>query len=114
MNARLHRSSSGISLIEVLIVIAIIGLLISLAMPAIQAAREASRRAQCQNNQRQLGVAFLSFESQNQAFPSGYTLKLTGPLTVDPKSAYYNYMVDLLPFLEETSVAAQFNRDYIF
>lgn len=95
------QGSRGITLVEVLLVIAIVGLLVSLAVPAVQASREAARRAQCTHNQRQYGIAFASLETQQKSFPSLFTLRLIGPLSTDADLEMYNYMVDLLPYLEE-------------
>jgi prepilin-type N-terminal cleavage/methylation domain-containing protein/prepilin-type processing-associated H-X9-DG protein len=64
--------SSGFTLIELLVVIAIIAVLIGLLLPAVQAAREAARRAQCTNNLRQLGLALQNYESSNLTFPWGH------------------------------------------
>ena len=102
------------TLVELLLVIAIVGLLISLLIPAIQASREAARRTQCSNNQRQFGIAFTNFEGSNKAFPSCFTLRLKGPLASNPDLEMYNFMVDLLPFLEETSVNESYHRDRIY
>jgi prepilin-type N-terminal cleavage/methylation domain-containing protein/prepilin-type processing-associated H-X9-DG protein len=66
-----EKNRRGFTLVELLVVIAIIGVLIALLLPAVQAAREASRRSACTNNLKQVGLAILNYESARKIFPPG-------------------------------------------
>lgn len=93
-----RRQRQGFTLVELLVVIAIIGVLVALLLPAIQAAREAARRSQCQNNMRQLGVAFLNYESGMRRFPF--------PTYTAGKN---NWAPHILPYLEQGNVVAGYD-----
>lgn len=66
---RLARQNRGLSLIEVLVVIAILGIIIALVLPAIQSAREAARRLQCENNLKQIGLAINNYSASLGVYP---------------------------------------------
>jgi len=94
---------TAFTLVELLVVITIIGILISLLLPAVQAAREAARRMQCQNNLKQLSLAVLNYESHWGIFPPSSCW----PTGVNPNDAgstgnyYANWGILVLPFLEQ-------------
>ncbi len=68
----IRRLRGGFTLVELLVVIAVIGILVALLLPAVQAAREAARRSQCANSLRQISLAALNFENAHGRFPPGY------------------------------------------
>jgi prepilin-type N-terminal cleavage/methylation domain-containing protein/prepilin-type processing-associated H-X9-DG protein len=94
---------SGFTLIELLIVITVIGVLIALLLPAVQAARDSARRFQCSNNQKQIGLALLNYHAHRKALPAGYVSDVnssgaeTGP--------GWGWLAYLLPHLEQTALA---------
>jgi prepilin-type N-terminal cleavage/methylation domain-containing protein/prepilin-type processing-associated H-X9-DG protein len=99
----------GFTLVELLVVIAIIGVLVALLLPAIQAAREASRRSQCSNNLRQLGLAFLNYESGKQALPYATYGPATAPAAELNPPAVNNWAPHIMPFVEQGNLIAGYN-----
>lgn len=102
---RTPRLRAGFTLVELLVVIAIIGILVALLLPAVQAAREAARRSQCQNNLKQLGIGFLNYETTKKEFPLAY-LK-----PVAPAHGTNNWAPFVLAYLEEGNLVAGYDLD---
>ena len=105
------RRISGFTLVELLVVIAIIGVLVALLLPAVQAAREAARRQQCQSNLRQMSLGLLNYESARGSFPMAFEF----PKTADPANLPLaqigpNWAIRLLPYIEQASVYGQIDQ----
>ena len=97
----------GFTLIELLVVIAIIGVLIALLLPAVQAAREAARRAQCTNNLKQIGIALHNYENAVGSFPPGW-LSRPGP-DGDNTGPGWGWAALILPQLEQAPLFGAIN-----
>lgn len=95
------------TLIELLVVISVIGVLIALLLPAVQAAREAARRAQCVNNLKQLGLALHNYEGTHLTFPSGYVSNFNA--TGDDTGPGWGWSPMLLPQFEQTPLFNSIN-----
>jgi prepilin-type N-terminal cleavage/methylation domain-containing protein/prepilin-type processing-associated H-X9-DG protein len=95
----------GMTLVELLVVVAIIGVLAALLLPAIQAAREASRRAECQNNLRQIGMALHAYHASHGQFPVGCIDKRV-PKT-NPNGKQLAWSATILTELDEPMLARQ-------
>jgi len=94
------------TLVELLVVIAIIGILVALLLPAIQAAREAARRAQCQNNLKQMGLGFQNHLSTYGFFPTGgWGHNFVGdPDRGAGKDQPGGWIYNILPFIEQQAI----------
>ncbi|MGE5195121.1 MAG: DUF1559 domain-containing protein [Deltaproteobacteria bacterium] len=100
----------GFTLIELLVVIAIIAVLVSLLLPAVQQAREAARRSQCQNNLKQIGLAIYNYESSYTRYPSSgeSTNETLAIRQMFPVAMH----VAILPFLDESAIADAWNYNF--
>jgi prepilin-type N-terminal cleavage/methylation domain-containing protein/prepilin-type processing-associated H-X9-DG protein len=104
----------GFTLVELLVVIAIIGVLIALLLPAVQNAREAARRTECENHEKQIGLAMHGFHDAHRSFPSAFISQPGGAMgaanaeTGDAGPGWTCFF-QILPFLEETATQKIFD-----
>jgi prepilin-type N-terminal cleavage/methylation domain-containing protein/prepilin-type processing-associated H-X9-DG protein len=97
-------AAKAFTLIETLVAISIISILIALTLPAIQEVREAARRAHCENNLRQLGIALHAYHTANDCFPPNWTAAL-GPYY----RGFYSVHSRLLPYLDQRALYDSIN-----
>lgn len=108
---------SGFTLVEILVVIAVIGVLVALMLPAVQQAREAARRSHCTNNLKQLGLAAQHFHSTYDVLPPGHLGPI--PPAMGPIPAWGGWLgkqwtsvlVWLLPYLEQTPMHSEIDSE---
>jgi prepilin-type N-terminal cleavage/methylation domain-containing protein len=111
MHRERTESPAAFTLIELLVAIAIIAVVISLLLPAIQRAREAARRTQCRNNLKQLGLALHNYSDVSTTFPPSVVIgNVGGRLDFGGWSAHAR----ILPFLEQSSGFNSLNFDFTY
>lgn len=103
---RPRKGGCSMSVVEVLVVVAIIGVLIALLLPATQSARESGRRATCMNNLKQIGLALLNYEASYKQFPPA----TIGPSNV-PRERQFSWLVAILPFMEQSPLYGRLRLD---
>jgi prepilin-type N-terminal cleavage/methylation domain-containing protein/prepilin-type processing-associated H-X9-DG protein len=107
---RFASSRAGFTLVELLVVIAIVGILIALLLPAIQSAREAARRASCQNNLKQIGIAVQSYHDSQRHLPPPKALVPGAVLSYDPmRQNTVSFFAIILPYMEEAVRYSKFD-----
>lgn len=97
-------SRSAFTLVELLVVIAIIGILVALLLPAVQAAREAGRRMQCQSNMKQVGIALHTYHDTYKRFPTGQQASIQRA----------NWRVHLFPYMEREPFYQKLNLNDVY
>ena len=99
------RPRLGFTLVELLVVIAVIGILVALLLPAVQQAREAARQTQCKNNLKQIGLALHNYHITHKAFPP--TLVVNFDASGPWPTGWWAWFVRVLPYLEQGPLYSQ-------
>jgi prepilin-type N-terminal cleavage/methylation domain-containing protein/prepilin-type processing-associated H-X9-DG protein len=107
MNTRSHWNRAAFTLVELLVVITIIGILVALLLPAVQAAREAARQLRCSNNLKQIALGVLDYESQFGMFPISIAHYQESNWPGDGNGL--SWMVGILPFVEQQGLFNSIN-----
>lgn len=101
----MNQKRTGLTLLEIVVVVGIVGILLALLIPAVQSMRESARQVTCQNNLKQVAMAILNSESANGSLPSLYNGKfLARPSTVSDEFHFHSWRVAILPYIEESAL----------
>ena len=103
--SRISLPRYAFTLVELIVSIAVIVVLLGILLPAVQLAREAARRIQCENNAKQIVLGVLNFEARDKAFPIAHQPS-------GHQRQYSSWMVDILPFIEQASVFEAIADEY--
>src|SRR5690349_12584828 len=103
----INKTRTAFTLVELLVVIAIIGILVALLLPAVQAAREAGRRAQCGNNMKQMVLATHNYMDSLRSLPA-FSLP---PMPGAP-GGNWSLQARILPYLEQSNLQGMINFNY--
>jgi prepilin-type N-terminal cleavage/methylation domain-containing protein len=107
----MRRCRRGYTLIEVLVVFAIIAILIALLVPAVQKVREAAGRMRCQNNLKQIGLALHNYHSGKKNLPKGTNNEAINGVVTPLTAPRTTWLLELYPFLDLDTVYNRFDRN---
>lgn len=99
-----QKTRTGFTLVELLVVVAIIGILIAMLLPAVQSIRESARRTQCLNNLRQIGLGIISFHDSYDAFPPARTTTSNQILPIFARNGPASWCVRILPYIDQNNM----------
>jgi len=108
-----YQRRPGFTLIEMLVVIAVIAILIGMLLPATQQVRDLALRSQCQNNLKHIGLACLNYHDQYKGFPPGLDTR-TGTLQFMTENQYcVSWLARILPFVEQETLGREIPSEYL-
>lgn len=109
--AHSHKSRSGFTVVELLVVIGVIAILLALLLPAVQRAREAARRTQCLSHLRQIGLALHNYHDQHRVFPYGMMMggSVEGSPLAPGMKVGAGWQIFILPFIEQQALYQRFD-----
>ncbi len=105
--SRVPSARKGVTLVELLVVLFVVFIVFSLAMPGVLAARDASRIAQCKNNQKQIGQALHNYHDTHRVFPPGWIPE--EPALTSTTPSRWSWSVFILPFADQAPLYNQLN-----